>query len=224
MPYFHLRSAPGTVWPPVPAPEVSQLWSAYQTLDRTQWLSPAELEEFQLQQLRALLLHCFHQVPYYRRLLAQSGLSSRPIQSLADYRRLPLLTRELYQAHFTELQARGLPAGITAAGSGHTSGTSGVPIQVLKTNRDGLWWSALYLRDLQWNGFDPRGRLAAIRLMAMSDEELPQAMEGFSCEAWSPFCPLLLEAGPSYGMDIRQWCLFTYWSQFDYKISTIPFV
>src|SRR5712671_1827599 len=97
MALFQLRSPAGTAWPPLPAAEVSQLWAAYQELDRTQWLSAAELEELQLRQLRALLLHCFHQVPYYRRVLAEAGLSSRPIDSLADFRRLPLLTRELYQ-------------------------------------------------------------------------------------------------------------------------------
>src|SRR3954471_15097728 len=109
MAFFQLRSIPGTTWPPVPAAEVSQLWATCQELDRTQWLSPAEMEARQLQQLRALLLHCFHQVPYYRRLLSEAGLSTRRVESLADYRRLPLLTRDLYQARFADLQARSLP-------------------------------------------------------------------------------------------------------------------
>src|SRR5271165_652952 len=93
MTFFRLRCPPGTVWPPVPVAEVSQVWAAYQELDRTQWLSAPELEALQLQQVRALLLHCFHYVPYYRRLLSEAGLSSRPIADLAELRRLPLLTR-----------------------------------------------------------------------------------------------------------------------------------
>src|SRR5262245_8725216 len=204
MPFFQLRSVPGTVWPPVPAAEVSQLWATYQELDRTQWLSPPELEQLQLQQLRALLTHCFHKLPYYRRLLYEAGLSPDRLDSLADFRRLPRLTRELYQAHFADLQARSLPPGTTASRSSYTSGTNGVPIKVLKTNRDGLWWSALFLRDLEWSGLDPRGRLAAIRLVAMSREDLPRALEGVAFPYWTQFCQVLLETGPAHVMDIRQ--------------------
>src|SRR5262245_57053501 len=204
MGFFQVRSLPGSVWPSIPAPEISQAWSAYQTLDRTQWLSPAELEELQLQQLRALLQHCARHVPYYRRLLADVGLATRPIDSLADFRRIPLLTRELYQSHFADLQARSLPAGTIAMGSGYTSGTNGVPIKVLKTNRVALWWNAFYLRDLEWCDMDPRGRLAAIRILAMSCEELPTALEGSYLPYWNKICETLVEGGPSFGMDIRQ--------------------
>lgn len=180
------------------------MWAAYQELDRTQWLPAPELERLQLRQLNALLLHCFHQVPYYRRLLVDAGLSSRPLGSMDEFRRLPLLTRELYQAHFADLQARSLPPGMMATGGGFTSGTNGVPIKVLKTNRDGLWWSAFFLRDLEWSGLDPRGRLAAIRLVALKREDLPRALQGTAYPSWTQFCQLLLETGPAYVMDIRQ--------------------
>ncbi len=204
MGFFRLRTPPGTVWPPIPPSEVSQVWAAYQALDRTQWLSADELEELQLQQLRTLVRHCFNEVPYYRRALSAAGVSAHLPGGLNDFRRLPLLTRELYQAHAADLKARSLPAGMAEAGGSHTSGTNGVPIRVFKTNRDALWWSAFYLRDLEWGGLDPRGRLAAIRLMATSRDDLPRALEGVSYPYWTPFCERLLESGPSYGMDIRQ--------------------
>jgi len=205
MAFFHLRSPAGTAWPPVPVPEVAQVWAAYQELDRTQWLSPVELEELQLKQLRALLQHCFQEVPYYRRVMSEAGFSSsRSIESLSDFRRMPLLTRELYQENYAELQAKSLPAGMTEAWSGYTSGTNGVPIQVRKTSRDGLWWNAFFLRDLEWGGLDPRGRLASIRLLAMKREQLPRTLGGGSSPYWTKLCQTLLEAGPSYAMDIRQ--------------------
>ena len=141
MGFFRLRSPPGTAWPPIPPGEVSQVWAAYQALDRTQWLGPDELEELQLQQLRALIGHCSHEVPYYRRVLSDAGLAGQRPVSLSDFRRLPLLTREIYQAHFADLKARSLPSGMAEVGGSYTSGTNGVPIRVLKTNRDALWWS-----------------------------------------------------------------------------------
>jgi phenylacetate-CoA ligase len=204
MAFFHLRSPAGAVWPAVPVAEVSQLWAAYLELDRTQWLAPAEIEEFQLRQVSALLSHCYDNVPYYRRVIDEAGISPRSSVSMADFRRLPLLTRELYQANFSDLQARSLPTGLIESGSAFTSGTNGVPIKVLKTNRESLWWSAFFLRDLEWSGLDPRGRLASIRLQAMSRAELPRMLAGVTFPYWTHFLHHLLETGPAYTMDIRQ--------------------
>lgn len=204
MAFFQLRSPPGTVWPPIPVGELSQLWAAYRELDRTQWLAPAELEEFQFQQLRALVAHCFEQVPYYRRMLSDAGFASGTLRSLDDFRRLPLMTRELCQAQAAELRAASLPAGMCETGEAFTSGTNGVPVRVLKTNREGLWWSAFFLRDLEWCGLNPRGRLANIRLMAKSQAELPRWLEGVEFPYWTHFCHGLLETGPAFTMDIRQ--------------------
>jgi phenylacetate-CoA ligase len=204
MAFFHLRSLAGAVWPKIPAGEVSQVWAAYQELDRTQWLPTGALEAMQLEQLRALLAHCHDHVPYYRRVLDEAGLSPRSDLSLADFRRLPLLTRQIYQANFRDLQARALPDGMIAAGEARTSGTDGVPIKMLKTNRESLWWAAFYLRDLEWSGLDPRGRLASIRFMGSSPQELPRLLAGVTFPYWTHFCQPLLETGPAHVMDIRQ--------------------
>ena len=202
--FFHLRSPSGTVWPPIPAPEVAQVWAAYTELDRTQWLRPEEIAGLQLNQLRLLLSHCFAQVPYYRRIMSEAGLSEQPIESLADLNRLPLLTRALYQEHSAELRAQSLPPGMAETWDGYTSGTNGVPLHVRKTDRDGLWWNAFFLRDLQWSGLDPRGRLASIRLLTTDREKLPRALEGGRSPYWTKVSGSLLESGPSYAMDIRQ--------------------
>src|SRR5262249_31634977 len=204
MGFFHIRSLPGTSWPAVPYPQVSLVWNTYQTLDRTQWLKPAEIEAMQLRQLNVLLEHCRKNVPYYARLLSDAGFANRPIESLADLRRLPLLTRELYQKHFADIRAKALPEGMQQSSKpSFTSGTSGVPIQVLKTNRDSLWWSSLFLRDLEWSNIDPRGKLAAIRFIAHTREELPRALLGGSVPHWNKSLQLLVETGPCHGIDIR---------------------
>ena len=52
--------------------------------------------------------------------------------------------------------AHALPPGMTETWDGYTSGTNGVPIHVRKTNRDGMWWNAFFLRDLEWGRLDPR--------------------------------------------------------------------
>jgi phenylacetate-CoA ligase len=201
---FALRTPDGTAWPRLPLPQVAQVWAAYQELDHTQWLPSAQIEEMQLVQLQALLSHCARQVPYYRRVLAEAGLADSPLQSLSDLRRVPLMTRRLYQENAADLMAQRLPPEMVQTGSSFTSGTNGVPIQVHRTDRDGVWWNALFLRDLEWSDIDPRGRLASIRLLTTKKEELPRALEGGSSPWWTRVSGMLLETGPSHAMDIRQ--------------------
>ena len=97
MGFFHLRTVPGCRWPPLPDSVFSQVWSAYLELDRTQWLAPAELLQGQLKQVRALVTHCLSNVPYYREVLSAAGIVPAAIQTMDDFRRIPLLPRRVYQ-------------------------------------------------------------------------------------------------------------------------------
>ncbi len=204
MGFFHIRSIPGTVWPAIPFPQASLIWNAYQELDRTQWLPAEVLQKFQLQQLNTLLTQCRRQSPYYSRLLQDAEIGDRGVENLAQFRRIPFLTRQLYQTHFADIQARNLPQGMVPIPKpSYTSGTNGVPIKVLNTNLGALWWQAFYLRDLEWAGMDPRGKLASIRLIAMSPADEPRMMQGISTASWNKSCEMLIETGPSHAIDIR---------------------
>ena len=50
MSFFRLRSFGGNRWPQLPETSLAQVWAAYLTLDRTQWLG-AEIELLQMAQL-----------------------------------------------------------------------------------------------------------------------------------------------------------------------------
>jgi phenylacetate-CoA ligase len=204
MSFFRLRSVCGNRWPPLPEGSLSQVWAAYLTLDRTQWLDPAEVELHQLIQFRAILEHCLEHVPYYRRLLGEHGITSSSIQSMDDFRRIPLLSRRTWQEQFDDLGARQLPAGTVALDEDRTSGTSGVPVRILKTNLCYIWWLAFYLRDLEWSGLSPTGSMAAIRATLKTGPELERFLQGERMPSWNPILQPLLEMGSLYGMDIGQ--------------------
>lgn len=204
MSFFSLRSLPGNCWPGLPDIAVSQIWVAYLTLDRTQWLDPAEIEKQQLKQVRALLEHCVAHVPYYRELLSSQGIQPETVRSMNDFRRIPLLTRRTWQEHFEDLSARQLPAGTQALDEDNTSGSSGVPVRILKTNIFYLWWFACYLRDLEWSDIDPTGTLACIRASTQTGPEHEQLLDGRRFACWHPVLEPLLVTGPLFGMDLRQ--------------------
>jgi phenylacetate-CoA ligase len=204
MSFFRLRSIAGNRWPPLPEGSLGQVWAAYLTLDRTQWLSRNELERHQLIQFRSLLDHCVQHVAYYRELLAKRGIESGSIQSMDDFRRLPLLSRRTWQEQFDQLQAQQLPEGTVALDEDNTSGTSGVPVRILKTNIFYLWWLAFYLRDLEWCGLDPTGTMAAIRATLRTGPDLERILQGERMPSWNSILERLVEMGPLHGMDIGQ--------------------
>ena len=198
MSFFHLRTLPGYAWPPLSDASISQVWVAYLELQRTQWLSPDEIERGQLEQVRSLLAHCITNVPYYRTVLPAAGIVPGAIRNMEDFRRIPVLPRRAYQEKTAEFVATQLPNGTAATHITQTSGSSGAPTRVHTTNLTQLWWHALWLRDLEWGGIDPTGSLAAIRFIAKG------TAHGTVLPHWqAPLLPLL-ETGPSYGMDIAQ--------------------
>src|SRR3954464_10194998 len=97
MPRFPLRKIAGLDWPDVPPGNVSQLWAMYLQLDRTQWLAPAQVQQGQLSQGRALLAPPPQNVPYYRELFAAAGVEPAAVRTVDDFRRVPLLQRRTYQ-------------------------------------------------------------------------------------------------------------------------------
>jgi phenylacetate-CoA ligase len=204
MSFFRLRSVAGNLWPSLPEGSLSQVWAAYLTLDRTQWLDPAELERHQLIQFRSLVDHCLKNVPYYSRVLGEHGITSSSIKSMDDFRRIPLLSRHTWQTQFDDLCAQQLPSGTVPLDEDNTSGTSGVPVRILKTNIFYLWWLAFYLRDLEWSGLNPGGTMAAIRATLKTGAELEGLLQGERMPSWNSILQPLIEMGPLYGMDIGQ--------------------
>lgn len=185
---------------------VEHVWATYIGLERSQWLAAEEIEALQLNKLRTLLDHCQQQVPYYACKLPKSAIDPAEIRTLADFRKLPVMTRQHWQQHAPELKATQLPQGVHIAGSGSTSGSSGVPVDVLQTNVANNWWWACHLRDLQWSQIDPQGDLAVIRCASgtPSPAQMRNFLLGISVPQWYPDFPELLQTGRSHGMDIRQ--------------------
>jgi phenylacetate-CoA ligase len=173
-------------------------------LDRTQWLAPEEIVRGQLAQLRTLLAHAARNIPYYRRLLTAAGIVPDQIRSMDDFRRIPILERRTYQEQYLHMYAGSLPAGTVLTGKAHTSGTSGVPIEVQQTNVSSMWWLAFTLRDLEWCGIDPLGKLASIRATGMKGDELNRLLQGINLPSWGKQLASIVETGTSHAMDIHQ--------------------
>jgi len=123
-------------------------------LQRTQWLSDADLRALQLERLNALVRHAYETVPLYQ----SRALPARPFTDLEHLQDLPLLTKD-------ELRA---PRDAVTSGQWrgrrllevHTGGTTGKPLTIY-CDRDTLQRNyAFFARFRDWAGVPRDARVA----------------------------------------------------------------
>jgi phenylacetate-CoA ligase len=121
-------------------------------LERSQWLSRAELERRQLESLRRLLTHAARTCPYFAKEWRRLGLSPDRIESVEDFRRWPLITRETIREYRIEM--RSTAAGLRMV-SKATGGSSGVPLQFDLNMESHERRVAATYRGYNWAGAGP---------------------------------------------------------------------
>src|SRR2546430_4404149 len=98
-------------------------------LERTQWMDPAKLRDLQFAELRRHLEFAYRHTRYYRRLFDEHEVPPHRIQSLEDFRKVPVLTRQLLRENFDDLMATGVRLRRVQRVS--TGGSTGEPVTLL---------------------------------------------------------------------------------------------
>lgn len=107
-------------------PSYKTFRKTYKFLQKSQWWSREQLEEYQLQQLSKLLNHAYENVPYYRRIFDNRGLKPKDIQDFKDLQKLPFLTKEIVRDNLNDLKARNYPPEKFEYVT--TGGSTGIPL------------------------------------------------------------------------------------------------
>jgi phenylacetate-CoA ligase len=136
------------------------IWQIHRSLERTQWLPPDELEEYQESRLARVLDQAFRQVPYYRDLLGSLGLQRSDFRSAGDLRHLPVLTKDTVQNRSEALVAANAPR--YSPTTYNTSGTSGKPLHFYLDRGANALEFAYYWRHWSWGGFKLGNRFAEL--------------------------------------------------------------
>jgi phenylacetate-CoA ligase len=95
-------------------------------LEESQWWSRKDLDNYQMRRLAQLLEHAYANTVYYRRIFDERGLKPGDIQSFADLRKLPCLTKEIVRRNGKDLVATNFPESKREALM--TSGTTDMPL------------------------------------------------------------------------------------------------
>ncbi len=124
---------------------------------KTETLSREQLEALQLAKLRRQVAWAANRSPWFRRTL--SGFDADELRSLADLRRLPLLTREDWMSSQFEHPPYGeLPVigGDGAIRIHTTSGTTGKgPLRALDSRKDWAWIAEMWAYGIWGCGVRP---------------------------------------------------------------------
>lgn len=146
-------------------------------LEESQWWSPDRLVELQNRKLRALVAHACGQVPYYRRVFEERGLSARDIQTVDDLQKLPILTKDLLRQNFSDLTARDYQKRRPFLDA--SSGSTGEPLRFYTTmDAFSMGWASAF-RSWRWAGYrigDRRVTLAGAALVPSKHPSLPQRL------------------------------------------------
>jgi phenylacetate-CoA ligase len=125
----------------------------FRELNRSQW-QPRELVlDEQWQSLRRLVRHAYDHVPFYRKRMDSVGLDPAQMNSVEDYRRLPVLTRDDLRSHREQLVATTFARDrLTSNGSG---GSTGAPVRFYHDSVFVAGSQAAKLRNFHWAGWEP---------------------------------------------------------------------
>lgn len=180
------------VWPAVPDDAGARALAMQFQLEQTQWWSPAELEQQQMRQLQLLLRHAYASLPFWRDRLDRAGFTPERGVTPEGFRSLPFITRADIQAHGDALSSRAVPPGHGAMFKSQTSGSTGMPIGIVRTALSNFFWESFTLREHLWHRRDFRGKLASIRLGVAETES----------SGWGQATDVAFDTGPLATLNI----------------------
>ena len=171
---------------------LSALWVAARCAGMTR----EAILAFQSARLRRLVSHAYENVPYYRRLFDQHGITPRDIRTAADLALIPVtVKRDLQAASPSDIVARGVrPERLIAH---HTSGSSGEPLVIRRTWFEERLGTVLKLRVFHDFGLRPTDRQVGVGLVRSRPwiRDLPQhILRGTGFYRWAAIdCRLPIE-------------------------------
>lgn len=159
----HRRSTmPGVRWPLVLSGEAAQMEVLQAQLRQTERAAPEVIGALQIQQIEELAAHALANSSFWRERLTAAGFG---VDS-EWFARLPVLTRGDIKAAESSFLALPVPAEHGGIQEMQTSGSTGTPIVITKTELALLFWRAMTLRDSLWHQRELSGKLAVVRVGA----------------------------------------------------------
>jgi phenylacetate-CoA ligase len=103
-------------------------YSFCRAMAESQWFTNGEIQNYQDEKIKILISHAYETVPYYRKIFSERKLTPKDVKTTLDLCKLPILTREGIKTNFLDLISTNFhPKKLKY---GHTSGTTGSPLEI----------------------------------------------------------------------------------------------
>jgi phenylacetate-CoA ligase len=132
--------------------------AALARLNESQYLSAKELKERQWTRVLEVLRYSAATVPYYREKWKKSGIDPGKIQSPADFLRVPILEKGEIRDNLPAFKSESYKGRIFR---GRTSGSTGIPLEILFSPRYMECTQAAQWRGRGWYGINRGDRTVA---------------------------------------------------------------
>lgn len=121
-------------------------------LQKSQWWSREQIDEYQNNKLRTLIEHSVSTVPYYSDLFRKLNLTASDIKTKSDLHKIPILTKAAIKKYGQEyFLSTSYPKNITINSS--SSGSTGEPLFYKNTKEAYSMNIAANLRGWSWMSF-----------------------------------------------------------------------
>lgn len=190
---------PEIQWPPIPTPISAQYITLLNFLEKNEWLSSAEIKQQQMNQLSKVVSHAASTVPYYQHHFKFLNNLDDPQALLDQWQEIPLLTRENLQSAGKEIYSSKAPQGHGSLSEDSSSGSTGRPVTVLKSDVNNFFTEVFILRDHLWHKRDFKASLGVIRFTP-DDDAVPPF--GKKYNNWGKATAALTPTGPCIALRV----------------------
>jgi phenylacetate-CoA ligase len=120
---------------------------------RIERLSSYDIHELQLDGLRKLMKHIYHNCSYYREIFRDIGATPSDIEAVEDLQKFPILTKEKIQDNLNKILAENIAPKNRMKSS--TGGSTGMPLTFYRDHRCRDMKIAMQMNFMRWYGFQP---------------------------------------------------------------------
>lgn len=122
-------------------------WNNYLDLVRHETWTKEELEDYNFKKRVEILKFAYENTEFYKRLYDDAGLKPEDIKSEADWRNVPIVTKQMVAEHSREFEVKDVIEKYGFAA--HTGGSTGKPLRIFRDKRH--FWQAPWWRFYGWH-------------------------------------------------------------------------
>ena len=163
-------------------------------LEESQWWTQEQLRARQQNALARVVAHHSEHNESFKQRLTDQGLTAQDVSTLSGLTKLkPIFKRDIQQAGPT-FNSSAVPPSHLPIRRSQTSGRTGEPVTILKTEMNNQFFCAMMFREHAWWQHDYTHRLASIRAVHQQYEESPN---------WGSPAAVKFNSGPAIGIPLN---------------------